>query len=138
MPIVVMDASSYASYSNIARGITYAADRGVRIISISITGTTSSATLQSAVNYAWNKNAVVFAAAGNANTTALGYPAACDKVIAVGATDSADLRASYSNYGSWIELWLLETISLRRCVAEDIEPRPELPSRPRSRQGSAH
>jgi subtilisin family serine protease len=99
-----MNASSVAYYSSIAKGITYAADRGVRIINISITGTTSSSTLQSAVNYAWSKNAVVFAAAGNANTTAPGYPAACDKVIAVGATDSTDLRASYSNYGSWIDV----------------------------------
>ena len=104
MPIVVMNASSYASYSNIAKGITYAADRGVRIINISITGTTASSTLQSAVNYAWNKGAVVFAAAGNSATTAPGYPAACDKVIAVGATDTNDARASYSNYGSWIDV----------------------------------
>ena len=104
MPIVVMDASNYASYSNIARGINYAADKGVRIINISITGTTSSLTLQSAVDYAWKKNAVVFAAAGNANTTAPGYPAACDKVIAVGSTSSADTRSAFSNYGTWIDV----------------------------------
>jgi hypothetical protein len=104
MPVVVMNSNSYASYSNIARGITYAADRGVRIINISITGTTSSSTLQNAVNYAWNKNSVSFAAAGNANTTSPGYPAACDKVIGVGATDNNDARASFSNYGSWIDV----------------------------------
>ena len=106
MPIVVMNARANCVYSNIAKGISYAADRGVRIINISITGTTASSTLQSAVNYAWNKGAVVFAAAGNSATTAPGYPAACDKVIAVGATDSNDARASYSNYGSWIDVAL--------------------------------
>ena len=104
MPVVVMNASSYASYSNIAKGITYAADRGVRIINISITGTTASSTLQSAVNYAWNKKSTVFAAAGNSNSTSPGYPEACDKVIGVGATDGNDLRASYSNYGAWIDV----------------------------------
>jgi subtilisin family serine protease len=102
LPVVVMDSSNYATYSNIARGITYAADRGVRIINISITGPTSSSTLQSAVDYAWSKNAVVFAAAGNSGSTAPGYPAACAKVVAVGATDENDARAGWSNYGSWI------------------------------------
>lgn len=104
MPLVVLDATNYASYANIAKAITYAADRGVRVINVSIGGTTSSSTLQNAVNYAWNKGAIVFAAAMNSNSSAPAYPAACTNVVAVAATNSADARASFSNYGSWITI----------------------------------
>lgn len=104
MPLIVVDSTGYASYSNMASAITYAADHGVRIINLSLAGSSASSTLQSAVNYAWNKGAVVFAAAGNYATSAPYYPAACDYVVAVSATNSADGLSSYSDYGSWIDL----------------------------------
>ena len=104
MPLVVVDSTGYASYSNIASAITYAVQRGVRIINISIGGTSSSSTLQSAVNYAWSNGAVVFAAAGNSSSSAPMYPAACNYVVAVSATNSDDSFASFSEYGSWIDL----------------------------------
>ena len=104
MPLVVVDSTGYASYSNIASAITYAADHGARIINISIAGTSPSSALQSAVNYAWNKGSVVFAAAANSGSSTPEYPAACDNVVAVSATDQSDALASFSNYGSWIDL----------------------------------
>jgi subtilisin family serine protease len=104
MPLVVVDSTGYASYSNIASAITYAADHGARIINISLIGTSPSSALQSAVNYAWNKGSVVFAAAGNSGSSTLNYPAACDNVVAVSATEATDTLASFSNYGSWIDL----------------------------------
>ena len=104
MPLVVLDASDFASYSNIAQAITYAADQGVRIINVSIGGSSSSSTLQNAVTYAWNKGALVFASAMNNNTNIPYYPAACTNAISVAATNSADAKASFSNYGSWITL----------------------------------
>jgi subtilisin family serine protease len=104
MPLVVVDSTGYASYSNIASAITYAADHGVRVMNISIAGSSSSSTLQSAVNYAWNKGSVVIAAAGNSSTSSPYYPAACQNVVSVTATDSNDNLAGFSNYGSWIDL----------------------------------
>ncbi len=104
MPLVVLDASNYASYSNIAAAITYAVDHGAKVLNISIGGTSSSTTLQNAVNYAWSKGAVVVACAmNNANSTP-NYPAACSNVVAVAATTSSDTLASFSNYGSWIDV----------------------------------
>ena len=45
------------------------------------------------------------AAAGNNNEPTLFYPAAYDGfVIAVGATDPNDQKATFSNYGSWVDL----------------------------------
>jgi thermitase len=104
MPLVVLDSTDYASYSNIASAITYAADHGVRVINISIGGSSASSTLQSAVDYAWNKGAVIFASAMNNSTSSPYYPAACTNVVAVSATDTNDTLASFSNYGSWIDL----------------------------------
>ena len=73
-------------------------------MNVSIGGTTSSSTLQNAVNYAWGKGTVVFAAAGNNSSSAPVYPAACTYVVSVAATDQNNALASFSNYGSWIDL----------------------------------
>lgn len=104
MPLVVVDSTGSASYSTMASAITYAADHGVRVVNMSLAGSSGSSTLQSAVNYAWNKGTIVVASAGNYSTSTPYYPAACDHVVAVSATDSSDAVASFSNYGSWIDL----------------------------------
>jgi thermitase len=104
MPLVVVDENDLAAYSNIAEAIQYAADRGVRVINISIGGATQSPTLQSAVDYAWSKGALIFASAMNNSASVPYYPAACNHVMAVSATDSNDRLASFSNYGNWIAI----------------------------------
>ena len=83
MPLVVLNANNYATYYDIARAINYAADQGVRIMNISIGGSSYSSTLQNAVNYAWNKGAVIFACAHNYSSDTPYYPAACANVVAV-------------------------------------------------------
>jgi hypothetical protein len=102
LPVKVMDASGFASYSCIAQGIQYAVDRGVRVINISIAGDSPSSTLQSAIDYAWSNNVVVVAAAGNNTGIESQYPAACDHVVAVSATEPDDSLASFSNCGSFV------------------------------------
>jgi subtilisin family serine protease len=104
MPLVVVDASDFAAYSDIASAIRFAADRGVRIINISIGGPNPSDALQSAVDYAWSRGAVIFASAMNESTSSRYYPAACNHVVAVSATDANDHLASFSNFGGWITL----------------------------------
>ncbi|MEY3898322.1 MAG: hypothetical protein RLZZ214_3843, partial [Verrucomicrobiota bacterium] len=104
LPVRVLDANGSGSYSAIASGITYAADRGAKVINLSLGGTSTSRTLQDAVNYAWNKQSVIVAAAGNNGNNITFYPAACSNVVAVSATDSADVRPSWSNYGSYVDV----------------------------------
>ena len=87
----------------IAKGIVWAADHGARVINMSLGGGASS-TLESAVNYAWNKGVVLVAAAGNNNTSDPLYPAFYTNVIAVAATDHNDAKASFSNYGNWVDV----------------------------------
>ncbi len=104
LPVKVLAADNYGYYSNFAKGITYAADNGAKVINLSLIGTSSSSTLDSAVAYAISKGSIVIAAAGNANTTNFGYPAASPGAISVAASTESDTLASYSNYGSWVSI----------------------------------
>ena len=104
MPLVAVDDDNVATYSNIAEAIQYAADHGVRVINISLGGSAPSLMLQSAVDYAWNKGALIFASAMNNGASDPYYPAACNHVMAVSATDSYDHLASFSNYGTWVTI----------------------------------
>jgi thermitase len=104
MPLLVLDSTGSATYSNIASAIQYAADHGARIINISLGGASASSTLQNAVNYAWTKGAVIFAAAMNSSSSTPYYPAACTDVVAVSATEPNGTLATFSDYGSYIDL----------------------------------
>ncbi len=104
LPVRVLDANGSGTYSAIANGIIYAADRGAKVINLSLGGTASSRALQDAVNYAWNKQCVLVAAAGNNGSNVAFYPAACTNVVAVSATDASDSRPTWSNFGSYVDV----------------------------------
>lgn len=103
MPVQV-GTDSGANYSDMATGITWAADHGARIENLSWAGTTASSTLASAVSYARSKGVVVFAAAGNSNNTTPTYPSATPGVLGVGGVGNTGSKAGDSNYGSWVKL----------------------------------
>jgi thermitase len=88
----------------IARGITWSADNGADVINCSFVGPGVSSALRNSIDHATSKGAVVVAAAGNGDTNNPKYPAAYPKVIAVAATTKTDQRASFSNYGSWVDV----------------------------------
>jgi thermitase len=88
----------------IARGITWSADRGAKVINCSFEGPGNSEALKDALDHATRKGAVLVAAAGNGNTGEPSYPAAYPNVIAVAATNEYDKRASFSNHGSWVDV----------------------------------
>ena len=77
-----------------------------KIINMSIgTVTRCPAAYQRAINIARSKGALVVAAAGNGNTDASKYaPANCMGVITVGATTKEGKRASFSNYGTRVNI----------------------------------
>lgn len=100
----VLDDTGSGSHAAIANGIIWAADNGAKVINMSLGGTAGSTTLQNAVNYAWNKGVVVVASAGNAGNTRANYPAYYTNALAVAATDRNDARASFSTYGSWVDI----------------------------------
>lgn len=104
MNVKVLSDSGYGYYSWIANCIIWAADNGAKVISMSLGGSGGSKTLENAVNYAWGKGVVVVAAAGNSGNSRASYPAYYRNVIAVAATDQQDKKASWSNYGRWVDI----------------------------------
>jgi subtilisin family serine protease len=60
--------------------------------------------MNTAVQDAWNAGLVIVAAAGNNGSTSLFYPAAYANVVSVGAFDQDHGRASFSNYGTWVDI----------------------------------
>jgi serine protease len=77
-----------------------------RVINLSLGGQSAcGATYQNAINAILTAGAVIAIAAGNANHDAsLDSPGNCNGVITVAATGRSGQRASYSNYGTLVEL----------------------------------
>lgn len=100
---VVAGECAVGTLAAVASGIVFAADNGAKVVNLSLTADSPSLTLQSAVDYAYARGVTLVASAGN-DGGPVGYPAAYPNVIAVAATACDNTRASYSNFGSSIDL----------------------------------
>ena len=108
--------SDFAIQQAIARAV---AD-GAKVINMSLGDTVWSESLNQSVQAAWNAGVVIVAGAGNDGTTAPFYPAAFDNVVSVGAFDEDHNRASFSNYGTWVDVsapgnYILSTYPMSKC-----------------------
>jgi subtilisin family serine protease len=102
MPIRIADASGTGYWSMIAQGISYAADHGARVASISFDNLLSSSSILSAAQYMKSKNGLVVIAAGNCGCSPNLAPSA--SVIPVSATDSNDQMTGWSSYGGYVAM----------------------------------
>jgi PKD repeat protein len=89
--------------SAVSEGITWAVDNGANVLNLSLGGASGSNSEQAALQYARANGVLPFCAAGN-DAGAVSYPGAFPECVAVSATDWGDHLASYSNYGSQVEL----------------------------------
>lgn len=104
MIVRVMSESGVSNYSDIALAVRYAADKGANVINLSLGGYAFSNALSETIDYAVAKGVVVVGGAGNDNISTPFYPAAYANVIAVTGTDGNDVKASFSNYGAWVDV----------------------------------
>lgn len=112
MVLKALDANNSGTYAWMINSIYYAVDKGAKVISMSIGGSSFSQALKDAVDYAYAHNVVFVACMMNFNNEVAYYPAAFDNVIAVGSTDANDYRTapffwsstSGSNFGSHIDV----------------------------------
>ena len=104
IPIKIFSTGNPVSYSRAAQAIALADQVGADIVNMSFGGTWLSVTLHNAVVQAHDDGVLLVAAAGNNDNEKRFYPAAYPEVMAVGATDSLDNRASFSNCGDWVDI----------------------------------
>lgn len=109
LPMRVLDGNGLGTGSNIAQAILASANRGAKVINLSLALSGPSVTVYDAIVAARNQDALLVAATGNASQpnqppVAVSYPAAYPEVIAVAATTRGDERATYSNGGAAVEL----------------------------------
>ncbi|KHL93510.1 serine protease [Paenibacillus sp. IHB B 3415] len=104
LPVKALDNSGAGTTYSVAEGIIWAADHGAKVINLSLGNYADSQFLHDAIKYAYDRDVVIVSASGNDNTERPGYPAAYEEVIAVAATNSTGVRASFSNYGDYIDV----------------------------------
>jgi subtilisin family serine protease len=106
MPVKVLDASGSGYDSDVAQGITWAADHGADVINISLGGPDASPVLRTAIQGAIAKGSVVVASAGNEGTEVPNYPAAyapeLPGLLSVGATDDGGAVTDFSSWGDTV------------------------------------
>ncbi|WP_105317290.1 S8 family peptidase [Thermus tenuipuniceus] len=103
----VLDCNGSGTTSGVIAGVDWVRQYHVKpaVANMSLGGAASSA-LDTAVKNAINAGVVFAVAAGNENQDAcLSSPARVPEAITVGATTSTDARASFSNYGSCLDLF---------------------------------
>lgn len=115
MPLQALGDDGSGWTSKITAAIRYAVDNGAQVINMSLGGGEVDPSMKAAIQYAYDNNVVVVAAAGNCGTGMeygcdpsspgkMLYPALYPHVIAVGATDQNDSRASFSSYGRGLDI----------------------------------
>lgn len=91
--------------SAVVNGIRWAADNGAHVINLSLGGIGSCLPAeQDAINYAWNRNVVIVASAGNNGSSSVTSPASCNNVLSVANTDQNDNKSGTSSFGSWVDV----------------------------------
>jgi thermitase len=104
MPIKAMGAEGYGTTFDVAKGIVWAVDHGADVINLSLGNYQPSFLFKESLDYAYDHNVVLVAAAGNEDTSQPSYPAAYPQVLSVAAVSHTGQRAPFSNYGDYIDV----------------------------------
>jgi len=100
MPLKVAESNGDLSGSAIRNAVTYAADNGADIASMSYGSSAYygyNSTTDAVYQYAFDNGVALFAASGNDDSSTIGYPANHPSVIAVGAASPCGERKSASS-----------------------------------------
>jgi subtilisin family serine protease len=106
-PVRVLDCRGSGTWSGVIAGVDWVANNRVlpAVANMSLGGGLSSS-VNAAVAGAVSSGVTMVVAAGNSNANACNYsPASEPTALTVGATTNTDTRASYSNYGSCVDLF---------------------------------
>lgn len=101
----LLDAITWASGGTV-NGMTLPPEKVAKVLNLSIGGIAACfPQVQQTIDAAVERGSVVVVSAGNSSIdTANAFPANCNNVVTVAATDPLGYRAPYSNYGSVVEI----------------------------------
>lgn len=103
LPVRVSNRKTGSAYiSDMAEGIAWAAGKGAKVANLSYGGANSK-TIDVAAQTLRDKGGLLFMSAGNDGANQSGYPDFAS-FVAVGATDSGDAKASWSTYGTFVDV----------------------------------
>jgi len=106
--VKVLADNGEGAFSWLVEGIDWVTANGVRpaIMSLSLTGMGSAATVTAAIDAATQAGIAVVVAAGNWETNACMFtPAGVESAITVGSINATDWRSSFSNFGRCTNIW---------------------------------
>lgn len=104
MPVKVLNSQNWGYYSWWADGINYAVANGAKVINLSAGGSGSLTALTDAIRHAVSNEVVFVTITHNHSSGIITYPGNLAESITVGATETNDVRASFSNWGAEIDL----------------------------------
>ncbi|HMO81030.1 MAG TPA: S8 family serine peptidase [Pyrinomonadaceae bacterium] len=111
VPVRVLNCNGSGTTSGVIAGVDWVTQQknsnpSIPSVANMSLGGSANSSLDTAVNNSINSGVTYVVAAGNSNANACNYsPARVGAAITVGATTSSDARASYSNFGSCLDLF---------------------------------
>jgi len=103
LPVRVLDADGRGNSFIISYAIEWAVQQGADVINLSAGTVEDSQLFRDTVEWAAQQGVSVVTATGNSASSALHYPAAYPNALAVTAVDEAKVKASFANYGPWVD-----------------------------------
>ncbi len=104
LSIRVLDGEGNGDSFTVSRGIVEAADRGAKVINLSLGSDTGSHVLENAIKYARQKGAVIVAAVGNDGIRGISFPARYEGVVGVTSVDAKGRQSAFANYGEGVDI----------------------------------
>lgn len=102
--IKVFNEAGWGYSSSLVAAVDECANNGANVINMSLGGSGSSTTERNAFQNHLNNGVLSIAAAGNGGNSSHSYPASYDAVMSVGAVDSGNKHANFSQYTNQVEI----------------------------------
>ncbi len=104
MNLRAFDKNGNGEEDDAASAIIYAIMMGAKVINMSWGDTQYSRVLSDVIDFANSKGVIMIGSAGNSSSNLPHYPSGFSSVISVGAIQENEFLASFSNYGSSVDL----------------------------------